>query len=271
MEGILLGQYVPGKSFLHQLDPRTKIMTSIILVWVVFLLNKPREFALFGLIILFLYLTAGVIKNIWRIMKPGIYLMLLTVIINMFFTPGKPVINLVFLVITREGLIQGLTMGLRLAYLISLSSLLTLTTSPVRMTDGLELLMNPLKKIKFPVSELAMMMNIALRFIPTFWEETEKIIKAQTARGADFKSRNLSKRMKFMTALLVPLFISAFRRADEYSTAMEARGYFVGMARTSLYRLKMSIKDYTVLLIIYLMSGLYIASKFDLLNLGIYK
>lgn len=266
MEGILLGQYVPGNSLMHRLDPRTKILVSLILIWVIFLLNRPQEFVLFGGIILFFYLMAGVLKNIWRIMKPGIYLMLLTVVINMFFTPGKPMINLWFLVITKEGLIQGLTMGLRLAYLISLSSLLTLTTSPVRMTDGLELLMNPLKKLKFPASELAMMMNIALRFIPTFWEETEKIIKAQTARGADFKSRNLGKRMKFMTALLVPLFISAFRRADDYSTAMEARGYFVGMERTSLYRLKISPIDYIVLVLIYCASAFFIAGKFGLIN-----
>lgn len=266
MEGILIGQYIPGNSIFHRLDPRTKILASVILVWVIFLLRTPREFGVFGLIVAGFYFASGVYRNFWRVMKPGFYLVILTVVINMLFTPGEKLASLGFVVITREGLIQGITMGVRLAYLIAVSSLLTLTTSPIRMTDGLELLMNPLKRVKFPASELAMMMNIALRFIPTFWEETEKIIKAQTARGADFKSRNFGKRAKYMTALLVPLFVSAFKKADELSTAMESRGYFVGMPRTSLHRLRMRVTDYGALAAVYVLSISFILTKFGLIS-----
>lgn len=257
MEGIILGQYVPGQSFLHRLDPRTKIIAVAILAWVVFLLKTMVDYVCFGVFLVALYFAAGTVKNLWRTIRPGLYLVFFTVILNMIFTPGEPLVKLGFFSLTREGFILGTTMGARLLYLISLSSLLTIATSPVRMTDGLELLMNPFRKVGLPVSEIAMMMNIALRFIPTFWEEWEKIRKAQISRGADFESWNMGNRIKYMTAMFIPLFISAFRRADELSQAMEARGYVVGAPRTSLHVLELNLPDYIIMSLVLLMSAVF--------------
>jgi energy-coupling factor transport system permease protein len=251
MEGIVLGQYVPGNSLIHRLDPRSKMIILAAMIVQVFLLAKPVEYLVFGIIIILLYLLSGVIRSALGAIRPGLYLVVFTLLINMFFTPGQVVLNLGFAVATREGLMQGLTIGTRFLYLLALSSLVTLTTSPVRMTDGLEKLMSPLRRVRFPVGELAMMINIALRFIPTFWEETDKIIKAQISRGADFESWQLMRRVRFMTAMLVPLFINAFRKADELSVAMESRGYVVGMRRTSLHELKFSTNDYLALTVIF--------------------
>lgn len=244
MEGIILGQYVPGQSFLHRLDPRTKIITVAVIAWVIFLLKTLVDYVCFGVFLVALYFAAGIGKSLWKTIRPGIYLVFFTVILNTVFTPGETLARVGFLSFTKEGFVIGMTVGLRLLYLISLSSLLTLTTSPIRMTDGLELLMNPFRKIGFPASEIAMMMNIALRFVPTFWEEWEKIRKAQISRGADFESWNIGNRIKYMTAMLIPLFISGFRRADELSQAMEARGYVVGAPRTSLHILELYPRDY---------------------------
>lgn len=181
----------------------------------------------------------------------------------MIFIPGNTVVlHLGLFTVSWEGIIQGITMGMRLLFLILLSSLVTLTTSPVRMTDGLERLLRPLKRIGLPSGELAMMINIALRFIPTFWEETERIIKAQVSRGADFDSRNIARRMKYLTALLIPLFISAFRRADELAMAMESRGYVVGMERSSLYKLEFSRRDYLALIITITSVVLFLGYRF---------
>lgn len=258
MEGIVLGQYVPGNSLIHRLDPRSKMLMLMAMIALVFLLAKPMEYLVFGIIILLFYLLSGVIGSALRVVRPGLYLIAFTVIINMFFTPGHVVLDLGFVVATREGLLQGLTVGTRFLYLIALSSLVTLTTSPIRMTDGLEKLMSPLRRVNFPVSELAMMINIALRFIPTFWEETDKIIKAQISRGADFDSWQLMRRLRFMTAILVPLFINAFRKAEELSVAMESRGYVVGMRRTSLHELKLSRNDYLALTIIFSITAIVV-------------
>ena len=262
MEGIILGQYVPGESFIHRLDPRTKLCITAILLWLIFILNNPTEYAGFGFSILLLYVLAGVAGNLIRVLRPGLFLVLFTLLINMMFTPGHVLIKLGLVVVTREGAIQGLTVGFRLVYLISLSSLVTLTTSPVRMTDGMEHLMKPLRKIKLPVSELAMMMSIALRFIPTFWEELDIIRKAQVARGADFDSWHLSRRLKFTTALLVPLFISAFRKAEELSVAMESRGYVVGMERTSLNKLQFTTRDYIAIITVLALSVAFVFTKY---------
>ena len=257
---------MPGNSWLHKLDPRTKIFVSIVVIWAIFLLKSPADFGFFGLFIFSLFIWAGVFKSLWRVVRPGFFLVGITVLMNMMFTPGEVLFPLGPFALTKEGMVQGLTIGGRLLYLISFSSLLTLTTSPVRLTDGIEKLLLPFKKIKFPASELAMMMNIALRFIPTFWEETEKIIRAQISRGADFKSKDIKKRFKYMTALLVPLFISAFKRADEYSIALEARGYFVGMQRTSLYELKFGIRDYITFCMISAGACIYGLYKYGLLK-----
>ncbi|HWI55375.1 MAG TPA: energy-coupling factor transporter transmembrane component T [Desulfobacteria bacterium] len=265
MDDILLGQYVPGQSFLHRLDPRSKMITVTILVWLVFLLKNPAEYATFVVFVILAYLTSGVARSFWKSLKPGFYLVIFTIILNAVFTPGEVLLSMGILKLSREGLIQGLTMGLRLLLLISLSSLVTLTTSPVRMTEGLEQLMTPLKKVNFPASELAMMMNIALRFIPTFWEEWDKIRKAQLSRGADFESWNPASRIKYVTAMLIPLFVSAFRKADELSTAMEARGYVVGAPRTSLNVLKFNSRDYVLLISVMVLSSVFVAYRADLL------
>ena len=250
MDGIVLGQYIPGCSVLHRLDPRTKLILSLVLVWLVFLVRNLQEFIAFGALIFTLYLTAGVSGSIIRVLKPGLYLVIFTLLMNMLFFPGQVVLNLGFLAVTREGLIQGLTVSGRLLFLISASTLVTLTTSPLSMTGGLEALLRPLKRIGVPVSELAMMMNIALKFIPTFLEETDKITKAQAARGADFNSWHPGRRIKYLSALLVPLFVSAFRRADELSIAIESRGYVVGMNRTSLHELKLKTRDYAAMALV---------------------
>lgn len=265
MDDIMLGQYVPGESFMHRLDPRTKMIIAAILMWLVFLLKNPVEYASFGIFTVLVYLASGVAGSFWKTLKPGFYLVIFTVILNAVFTPGQAVLNLGIFKLSREGLIQGFSMGFRLLLLISLSSLVTLTTSPVRMTEGLEQLMKPLKKIGFPASELAMMMNIALRFIPTFWEEWDKIRKAQLSRGADFESWNPASRIKYMTAMLIPLFVSAFRKADELSTAMEARGYVVGAPRTSLHVLKFNLRDYVLLMSMLALSTAFIAYRSGLL------
>lgn len=262
MEGIILGQYIPGNSFLHRLDPRTKMILLMVLVGVIFLLKTKVEYIGFGALLIFLYFLAGVSKGIWRSLRPGIYLIIFTLMINMIFTPGHVILNLGIVSLTREGFILGLTMGFRLAFLISLSSLITLTTSPVCMTDGLELLLKPFKRIGIPASELAMMMNIALRFIPTFWDEFDKIKKAQISRGADFDSWHLGRRVKYMTAILVPLLVSAFRKADELSIAMEARGYVVGAQRTSLHILQFSLRDYLSIIIVLILSSFFTAFRY---------
>jgi len=220
------------------------------MIWLVFVLENPAEYAVYGLFIMFLYISAGVAASLAKVLKPGLILIIITLVLNMFFTPGDVFFRIGPISVSKAGFENGLVIGLKLVYLILLSSLVTLVTSPVRMTEGLETLMKPLKKLKVPVSELAMMINIALRFIPTFWEETDKIIKAQKSRGADFESWHLSNRAKYMTALLVPLFVSSFRKADELALAMESRGYVVGMERTGLYRLKLKLTDYIVLLLI---------------------
>lgn len=266
MDDILIGQYVPGDSFLHRLDPRTKICTTAALIWLVFTLKSTLEYASFGVTIIFIYVISGVAQSFWKSMKPGFYLVVFTIIINAVFTPGEELLNLGLFKFTREGLIQGFTMGFRLLFLIALSSLVTLTTSPVRMTEGLEQMMKPLKRIGFPASELAMMMNIALRFIPTFWEEWDKIRKSQLSRGADFESWNPASRVKYMTAMLIPLFVSAFRKADELSTAMESRGYVVGAPRTSLHVLKFNSRDYVFLTSVFMLLAIFALYRLDLLR-----
>lgn len=262
MEGIVLGQFVPGNSILHRLDPRVKVISSLLLLPVIVLLQRPAEYAGFGLSAVILYVIAGVTGSIFRVLKPGFYLVAFTLFINMVFTPGEMLVNLGIISVSREGLVQGLTIGARLIFLISVSSLVTLTTSPVRMTDGMQWLLRPFRRAGLPVNELAMMMNIALRFIPSFLEETDKIKKAQVSRGADFASRNPGKRIKYLMALLVPLFVSAFRKAEELSVAMESRGYVVGMKRTSLYRLQFHRRDYVTLMVLICLAAGFIAFRY---------
>lgn len=250
IKNITIGQYIPGDTCIHKLDPRVKILATIAFITVLFFI---KEFFPYIYIIAYLgtiiWLSEISIKTILKSLKPLAIIIILTVVFNMFMTPGERLFGYGFIIVTREGLFQAIYMGLRLMLLIVGASLLTLTTSPIELTDGIEKLLNPFKKIGVPAHELAMMMTIALRFIPTLLDETDKIMKAQMARGADFESGNLFTRAKAMIPLLVPLFISAFRRAEELALAIEARCYRGGENRTRLKQLKLQKIDLAAVLI----------------------
>ena len=245
LKNITIGQFFPGDSFMHRLDPRTKIVLTIALIVCVFLSQGFLGFAAIFAFALVACRTTGIgLKFIVRGLKPILYIVVLTFVLNLFFqTNGTILVQWGVLRITAEGLRRAAYMALRLVLLVIVSQLLTLTTSPIALTDGLESLMKPLKRVKFPAHEIAMMMSIALRFIPTLMEEADKIMKAQQARGADFESGNLLRRAKAMVPLLVPLFVSAFRRADELAMAMEARCYHGGEGRTRMRQLRFSRLD----------------------------
>jgi len=242
---ITIGQYIPGESVLHRADPRTKIILSIVFMVVIFMVNSFWTFAALALFTLMTVIISGVpIKYTLRGLKPLLFIIIFTAVINMFTTSGTPISQTIpFKYITYEGILLALRLALRLALIIISGSLLTFTTTPILLTDGIERLMSPLKKIGVPAHELAMMMSIALRFIPTLLEETDKIMKAQAARGADFDTGNLVQRAKSFVPVLVPLFVSAFRRADELATAMEARCYRGGVGRTRLRQLQFTNVD----------------------------
>ena len=252
LKDITLGQYYPVKSPVHKLDARVKILLSIAFMVAVFCVKGAVSYVVLAVF------TAAIIKlsNIpFRFMlkgiKPIMFFIVFTAVLNVFLTGGTPIWQLGFLKITREGLSYAALMVIRIVFLVFGTSLLTYTTSPIQLTDGLEALLRPFSKIGLPSHELAMMMSIALRFIPTLLEETDKIMKAQTARGADFESGNIVKRAKALIPLLVPLFISAFRRADELATAMECRCYHGGNNRTKLHEPKLCRKDlYAVLVFV---------------------
>ncbi len=251
---IMLGQYFPGKSIIHRLDPRTKIISTILFISGIFLAENYQSYIIVALFIAFIIALASIpLIMIIRSIKPLWIILILTFLIHLFSTPGVVIWTVGPLNITAEGLRQGSFISIRLIFLIIVSSLLTFTTSPVTLTDGIERLLKPFKKIGLPAHELAMMMTIALRFIPTLLEETDRIMKAQMARGADFTSGNIIRRARNMIPLLVPLFISAFRRADELATAMEARCYRGGDHRTRMKQLKITMQDwlaYGVLLVL---------------------
>ncbi len=241
---ITLGQYYPGESWIHKLDPRTKIIGTFVFLVALFLV---KDFWGFLVAVAGLGLVIGIsrvpLNFILKGLKPVFLIILFTFVINMFMTKGETLVGWGFLVITREGLYNAFFMGVRLVLLIIGSSLLTLTTKPIKLTDGIENLLGPLKKIGVPAHELAMMMTIALRFIPTLLEETDKIMKAQMARGADFESGNLLKRAKSLVPLLIPLFISAFRIAQDLAMAMEARCYNGGENRTRMNAMRYTRRD----------------------------
>ncbi len=245
IKDVTLGQYFPGESVVHRLDPRIKIILGLVYIVLVFFIDSYWGFAaLFAFLVLSVALSRIHIKFILKSLQPLLFLIILTFILNIFFVQGQTVLWEWWRIrITLEGVNQAVFLALRLIFLIAGTSILTLTTSPLALTDGLERLMKPLSYIKFPVHALAMMMTIALRFIPTLLEETQKIMKAQTARGADFESGNIFRRAKNMVPLLVPLFISAFRRADELAMAMEARCYKGGEGRTRMKVLKLHLRD----------------------------
>ena len=236
LKNVTLGQFFPGDSFLYQLDPRTKLLATVALIAIVFVAQGFSGFLLIAAFVIACAASTGIhLKFLVRGLKPIMFIILFTFVLNLFFqTEGKELVHIGFIRITDQGLRMASFMAARLILLVVSSQLLTLTTSPIALTDGLESLMNPLKKIKVPVHELSMMMCIALRFIPTLIEETDKIMSAQKARGADFESGSIIDRAKALIPILVPLFISAFRRADELATAMECRCYQGGDGRTKM-------------------------------------
>ncbi len=246
MKNITMGQYYPVDSWVHRLDPRTKILLTIAMIVAVFMV---RTMVGYGLILGFIYLVSRLsripFKMLIRGVKPLKFILILTFLLNLFFNSGETtLIEWGFLKISYEGLSQAIHYSLRLVFLVLGTSLMTLTTSPIALSDGIEMLLSPLKKVHFPAHELAMMMSIALRFIPTLMEEADKIMKAQMARGADFESGNLLARAKAMVPLLVPLFVSAFRRAGDLAMAMESRCYHGGENRTRLRVLKITRNDW---------------------------
>lgn len=263
---ITLGQYYPGDSFLHRMDPRAKILCTMIFIVAIFLANNLWSYLLVaGFTFLAIAMSGVPASLIWKAIKPLWIILVFTMGIHVLTTPGNELFTWKFIHISEDGIRNGLIMTLRLVFLIAFSSLLTYTTSPIVLTDGIEALLMPFKRFGVPAHELAMMMTIALRFIPTLLEETDRIMKAQSSRGADFVNGNLWQRAKNMVPLLVPLFISAFRRADDLATAMEARCYRGGEGRTKMHQLAYTWRDrnafLAVILVTALLLGLYIYFK----------
>ncbi len=264
LKNITIGQHFPGNSTIHQLDPRVKIISVFLFILSLFFISSFYPYILVLVFMSSIILISKVpLSYILKGLKPLIFLILLTFTINVFMTKGVVMFTIGPLKATREGLIQAIFMALRLIFLVIGTSMLTLTTSPIALTDGIEKLLSPFKKIGVPAHELAMMMTIALRFIPTLLEETDKIMKAQMARGADFESGNIINRAKSLVPLLVPLFVSAFRRADELAMAMEARCYRGGENRTRMKALKIESNDIlaSVIMLLFLVTIILLRFK----------
>ena len=247
LRDITIGQHFPGNSLVHKFDPRLKLVLTIAYIILLFAASNPLGLALSILFLVGMYAVAKIpFKLILKSLKPILPIVVFTAVLNLFFVSGEgePLVHIGFLTVYAEGVKYAILMAVRVMALIAGTSLLTYTTSPIVLTDAIEQLLKPLGKIHFPVHELAMMMSIALRFIPTLIEETDKIMKAQMARGADFESGNLLQRVKNMIPLLVPLFVSAFRRADDLAMAMEARCYNGGEGRTKMKPLRYAGVDH---------------------------
>ena len=250
LKDITLGQYFPGNSLAHRLDPRTKLILTVLYIVILFCAKGFVSYGVVALLLLTGVKVSGVApRALVRGLKPILFIICFTAVLNLFYTPGEALASFWIFTITKEGLVTAFFMVLRITMLIMGTFLLTYTTSPIALTDGLETLLGPLKRVKVPVHELSMIMSIALRFIPTLIEETDKIMSAQKARGADFESGNLLQRARALVPILVPLFISAFRRADELAVAMECRCYHGGVGRTKLHVLRYQARDYLALLL----------------------
>ncbi len=271
LKDITLGQFFPGNSVIHRLDPRTKLIMLVVYIVALFLAVNWISYAVM-LVFLLVVIKISTIpfKSIFRGLKPLMFILVFTGVLNLFFTGGE---NLLpeswaiseYIIISEEGILRAIFMLARITMLVMGTFLLTYTTSPIALTDGLEALMSPLKKIRVPVHELAMMMCIALRFIPTLIEETDKIMSAQKARGADFENGSLMERVRALVPILVPLFISAFRRADELATAMECRCYQGGEGRTKMKLLRYKRWDFVAFLIgMILIAGIAVLRHFGL-------
>ena len=264
---ISLGQYLPGNSVVHRLDPRTKILLMSLYIAIVFVVKSLPVFLIPVVLLFVMFACAHVPASyFFSALKPMKWLLVFMFILTLFTTPGKTVwLEWNFIRITQEAVEQAVYITLRLILLVAGTSILTLTTSPIALTDGLEKLMSPLRKLRFPAHELAMMMTIALRFIPTLMEETDRIQKAQMARGADFESGNILQRAKSMIPVLVPLFVSAFRRADELAMAMESRCYHGGEGRTRMRELHFHARDLiSTLLFVIILVGIILLGKLPL-------
>jgi energy-coupling factor transport system permease protein len=260
MEKMIFGRFVPAKSLLHQLDPRSKLIFIFAFICIVFLANNFITYAILGAFtFIALILSKLSIRFILGGLKPILWLVLFTFFLHVLFTKeGEVLFSVGFISVHEEGLRQGVFISLRFFYLILITSLLTLTTSPISITDGLESLLNPLRKVKFPVHELALMMSISLRFIPTLMEETDKIMKAQMARGAEFSSGPIKERLKAIVPLLIPLFVSSFKRAEDLAIAMEARGYRGGEGRTKYRLLTWRMGDTFILVTLVLLAAILV-------------
>jgi energy-coupling factor transport system permease protein len=246
---MIIGKYVPGHSLIHRMDSRSKLIMIFLFVFIVFLANNVLTYVMLGIFtITIVLLTKLPVNFLIKGLKPILWIILFTFILHLLVTKeGDILLDLGFLRIYEEGLKQGIFISFRFLFLILMTTILTLTTTPIEITDGMESLLAPFKKLRLPVHELALMMSISLRFIPTLMEETDKILKAQMARGVDFTSGPIKNRIKAIVPLLVPLFISAFKRAEELATAMEARGYRGGEGRTKLRQLKWKFLDTSVI------------------------
>ena len=251
LKDITLGQYFPGDTVAHRLDPRTKILLVVLYITALFCAKGVVTYAIMAAVLaVCVHISKVGLRALVRGLKPVLFIIVFTGLLNLFFTPGDHyLVEWGFLRISDTGLRNAVFMVIRIMLLIMGTFLLTYTTSPIRLTDALEQLLGGLKRFHVPVHELAMMMSIALRFIPTLNEETDKIMSAQRARGADFESGNLVQKARALVPILVPLFISAFRRADELATAMECRCYHGGEGRTKLQVLRYERRDYTALIL----------------------
>lgn len=264
LKDITLGQYFPGNTIVHRLDPRTKLILVIVYIVALFQAKGWVSYAAVTLAtVLCMILSHIRPKNIFKGLKPMLFIIVLTALLNIFYTEGREIIPGWHM--TWEGLARSVQMILRIVLLITGTFLLTYTTSPIALTDGLEMLLSPLKKIKVPVHEMTLMMSMALRFIPTLIEETDKIMSAQKARGADFETGRLIDRAKALLPILVPLFVSAFRRADELAVAMESRCYHGGEGRTRMKTLRFASHDWIALLL----GALFLAGMFVMKHYGI--
>jgi energy-coupling factor transport system permease protein len=245
LDKMIIGRYVPANSLIHKMDPRAKLLLVFLFVCVVFLANNVVSYGMLAVFTILLIILSKIpLRYLYNGLKPIFFLIVFTFLLHIFFTKeGDLLFEYGWFEIYEGGLIQGFFISVRFTLLILVTSLLTLTTSPISITDGMEELLGPLKKWKMPVHELALMMSIALRFIPTLMEETEKIMKAQTARGVDFSSGPIKDRVKSIVPLLVPLFVSSFKRAEELATAMESRGYRGGEGRTKYRQLNWKTSD----------------------------
>ena len=264
LKDITLGQYFPGNTIVHRLDPRTKLILVIVYIVALFQANGWIGYAVVTAVTT-VCMALSKIKpgTMFKGIKPMLVIIILTAALNIFYTVGTPVLP--GWIITWEGIARAVQMVLRIVLLISGTFLLTYTTSPISLTDGLEILMNPLKKIRVPVHEMTIMMSMALRFIPTLISETDKIMSAQKARGADFETGNLVQQAKALLPILVPLFVSAFKRADELAVAMESRCYHGGEGRTRMKQLHMAARDYFALVLgIVFLAAMFVLKRYAL-------